>query len=185
MNAPIDMSTITLKTDRLILRPWKKTDLQDFYEYASVEGVGEMAGWISHKNIEESEEILCHFIEGKHTFALEYQGKAIGSIGIERYNEAKFPNLDHQLGCEIGYVLSKDYWGQGLMPEAVKKVIQYLFEEVKVDFIIVGHFVWNKQSERVIKKCGFQYIKTCPYKTRYNTVETSRKYILYRSLYGV
>lgn len=44
MNKPIDISTVILQTDRLILRPWQESDLNDFYEYASVDGVGQMAG---------------------------------------------------------------------------------------------------------------------------------------------
>lgn len=44
MNAKIDISGVTLKTDRLILRPWRETDLQDFYTYASVDGVGRWQG---------------------------------------------------------------------------------------------------------------------------------------------
>jgi len=70
MNKHIDISNVTMKTDRLLLRMWKETDLEDFYAYASVEGVGEMAGWTHHQNIEESRRILSHFIDGKHTFAL-------------------------------------------------------------------------------------------------------------------
>lgn len=181
MNAQIDISTITLKTKRLLLRPWRQEDLQDFYAYASVDGVGQMAGWIPHKNLAESQQILSHFIEGKKTFALEYQGKVIGSLGIERYREEHYPELANISGREIGYVLSKDYWGQGLMPEAVKAVVKYLFETVKLDFILVGHFEWNKQSARVIEKCGFQYIKSLPSETRYGTVENSEESILYRS----
>lgn len=181
MNAPIDISTITLKTDRLLLRPWKETDLQDFYHYASVEGVGRMAGWTPHRDLEESQRILTSFIGGRKTFALEYQGKAIGSLGVERYREEHYPELDGLCGREIGYVLSRDYWGQGLMPEAVKAVIRYLFETVRLDFIMAGHFDWNRQSARVIEKCGFRYIKSLPYETRYGTVENAREYILYRS----
>ena len=45
MNAPIDAANIRIETERLILRSWRESDLQDFYEYASVPGVGEMAGW--------------------------------------------------------------------------------------------------------------------------------------------
>ncbi len=120
MNAPIDISTVALKTQRLTLRPWRVTDLQDFYAYASVDGVGQMAGWSPHKNLEESRRILDDFIARKNGFALEYQGRVIGSLGIEEYNEAYFPELSHMSGREIGYVLSKEYWGQGLMPEAVK-----------------------------------------------------------------
>lgn len=183
MNAQIDISTVVLQTKRLTLRPWQETDLQDFYAYASVDGVGQMAGWAPHKDIEESRRILLHFIENKKTFALEYQGKVIGSLGIERYNEAYYPELAGMHGREIGYVLSKAYWGQGLMPEAVQAVMGYLFETVKLDFILVGHFDWNRQSARVIEKCGFRYSKSHPYKTQRGNVETAEDSILYRSQY--
>ncbi len=179
MNKQIDITNVILKAQRLTLRPWKESDLNDFYEYASVDGVGQMAGWMPHNSIEESKNILSHFIEGKKTFALEYQGKAIGSLGIEKYKEETYPELDPLQGREIGYVLSRDYWGQGLMPEAVNAVLEWLFNEEKLDFIMVAHFDWNNQSRRVIEKCGFQYIKTAPHDTRYNTVETCKEYILY------
>jgi ribosomal-protein-alanine N-acetyltransferase len=45
MNATIDISQVVLKTERLILRPWEIADLDDFFEYASVDGVGQMAGY--------------------------------------------------------------------------------------------------------------------------------------------
>lgn len=180
MNAAIDISNVTLKTDRLILRPWRETDLEDFYAYASVDGVGQMAGWTPHRSPEESRKILETFIAGKHVFALEYQGKAIGSLGIEEYSEETYPELAHLSGREIGYVLAKEYWGRGLMPEAVNAVIGYLFGTVKLDFILAGHFPWNKQSARVIEKCGFRYIRSRPYETRYGTVETAEESILYR-----
>ena len=180
MNAEINIHNLILKTERLILRPWRPADLQDFYEYASVDGVGQMAGWKPHSNIEESKAILSHFIEGKHVFALEHLGKVIGSLGVEKYNENHYTELAPLQGREIGYVLSRAYWGQGLMPEAVNAVIQWLFNTVELDFILVGHFNWNNQSKRVVEKCGFQYIKTLPYTTRFNTEETTVEYILYR-----
>ena len=183
MNKQIDISRVVLKTKRLTLRPWRLSDLQDFYEYASVDGVGQMAGWNPHQNIEESKKILEMFIRDKKTLALEYQGKAIGSIGIEEYEEENYPELDSLQGREIGYVLSKVYWGNGLMPEAVRSVISYLFDTVEVDFILVGHFEWNMQSRRVIEKCGFEKVKTTKYKTQYGTIETSEQYILYHSDY--
>ena len=180
MNKQIDITNTVLTTDRLTLRPWRESDLSDFYEYASVDGVGQMAGWNPHRNAEESKMILSRFIGGKHVFALEHQGKVIGSLGIEEYSEKNYPELDSLQGREIGYVLSKAYWGQGLMPEAVKAVIDWLFGEEKLDFIMVGHFDWNEQSRRVVEKCGFHYIKTTKYKTRYDTVENSVEYILRR-----
>ena len=184
MNKQIDITNVVLTTDRLALRPWRESDLHDFYEYASVDGVGQMAGWNPHRNLEESERILNSFIKHKKTFALEYKGKVIGSVGIEEYSEENYPELGALQGREIGYVLSKAYWGQGLMAEAVKAVIAYLFDDVGLDLIIVGHFDWNGQSRRVIEKCGFQYIKTNKFETRYETVETSIEYILWREQYA-
>lgn len=183
MNAQIDISHVTLQTERLLLRPWRETDLQDFFEYARVDGMGQMAGWLPHKSPDESHRILTHFLTEKKTFALEYQGKVIGSLGIEAYNEDNYPELSELSGREIGYVLSKDYWGQGLMPEAVRAVIRYLFETVQLDFILVGHFTWNRQSARVIEKCGFRPIKTCPYETQYGTTETAEESILLAAEY--
>ena len=167
MNKPIDITGVSLRTERLTLRPWRESDLEDFYEYARVDGVGQMAGWTPHRDREESRTILSRFIEGRHTFALEYQGKVIGSLGVEEYNEAHYPELSALSGREIGYVLSKDYWGRGLMREA------------KLDFILVGHFERNARSRRVIEKCGFTYVKTVPYEPRFGTIESSREYILH------
>ena len=180
MNTPIDITGIVLKTKRLTLRPWRESDLLDFYEYARVDGVGQMAGWVPHRNMEESRMILDSFLRGKKTFALEYEGKVIGSLGIEEYSEENYPELSSLRGREIGYVLSKDYWGRGLMPEAVKAVLRWLIEEKNLDFVLVGHFDWNRQSRRVVEKCGFRYIRTVNYETRYDTVENSVEYILLR-----
>ena len=178
MNAEIDISGITLKTDRLTLRPWRQEDLDDFYEYASVDGVGQMAGWLPHESKETTQMILDSFISNKKTFALELDGKVIGSLGIESYKEDEFPELEQLRGRSIGYVLSKDFWGRGLMPEAVKAVQAYLFEEAGFDFLVVSHYVWNGQSRRVIQKSGFKYLKTIQLNTRYNTVEDTLVYLL-------
>ena len=67
------------------------------------------------------------------------------------------------------------------MPEAVKAVVEWLFNEMELDFILVGHFDRNARSRRVIDKCGFRYIKTTKFETMYDTVENSMEYILYHS----
>ena len=181
MNAPIDITGVELKTERLTLRPWRESDLADFYEYARVDGVGQMAGWQPHRSLDDSREILDMFMREKKTFALEYRGKVIGSLGIETYEEARYPELDlaDRRGREIGYVLSKDYWGRGLMPEAVQAVVRWLFADVGLDFIMVGHFTRNDRSRRVIEKCGFTYVKTIPFDTQDGRTEDSMEYILY------
>ena len=179
MNKQIDITNVVLKTDHLTLRPFRDSDLQDLYEYAKVDGVGQMAGWMPHRNMEESRAILDMFIREKKTFALEHQGKVIGSLGIDCYNEKDYPEFTALRGREIGYVLSKDHWGKGLMPEAVQAVIRYLFEVEGLDFLICGHFERNTRSRRVIEKCGFRYIRTVRFYTEYGTEDLSMEYILF------
>lgn len=183
MNAEIDITDIIIETPRLLIRPFRINDLDDFYEYASVDGVGQMAGWKPHENKEISRLILNEFIEGKKTFALELKenAKVIGSIGIEKYNENKFNgDFNQKRGRELGYVLSKSYWGMGLMPEAVKSVISYCFEQLSLDFLTVGHFKWNKQSKSVIKKCGFQFFCEGEFTTHMGVIEHECSYVLYK-----
>lgn len=179
MNAPIDVTNIRIETPRLILRSWEERDLADLYEYASVPGVGEMAGWCHHKDISESERILKMFIDGRKTFAivLKESGKVIGSLGMEEMDPD--PIGEGKLGREIGYVLSRDYWGRGLMPEAARAVIDYCFRVLGYDYLTCGHFLRNDRSRRVIEKMGFVCFGESKFETRYDTVEISRNYIIY------
>ena len=183
MNKEIDITGITIKTRRLTLRPFCQDDLDDFYEYAKVDGVGQMAGWLPHKSLEESKDILDIFIAGKNQFALVYNNKVVGSIGIEKYNEKELDEFSSLKGREVGYVLSKDYWGQGLMSEAIKGVVKYLFEEVKLDFIAGSFFKRNIRSKRVQEKNGFKFYKDIIYETRYGTKEDSVYMILTKEEY--
>lgn len=147
-----------IETERLRLRPWRMTDLEDFYHYAQNPEVGPWAGWKPHENIEESREILTRWVEGDGddtNIALEYKptGKAIGSIGIEVGGSR--PNIP---GCKsLGYVLGRDYWGQGLMSEAVHAALDYAFREMKLRLLTVNHYTINDRSRRVIEKAGFFY----------------------------
>lgn len=180
MNAEIDMSGVVLTTPRLTLRPWKFSDLEDFYAYASVDGVGQMAGWKPLESREESARVLHGFIEERRTFALEHEGLVIGSLGIERYDETLFPELAPLRCREIGYALSKQYWGEGLMPEAVGAAMRWLFEDVGLDAILCGHFLSNRQSARVQEKCGFHHYAFGTYRTHMGTVEDEEVNLLRR-----
>ena len=174
MNAKFEINEFVIETERLILRPFRQSDLQDFYEYASVPGVGEMAGWNHHESIEKSQEILELFIKEDKTFAivLKENNKVIGSIGVEQYGlEDKLTEFNGYYGREIGYVLSKDYWGQGIMPEAVSAVIDYLFNNLQLDFLTCGYYDFNSQSKRVQEKCGFKPYRKLVMDTRLGTTE--------------
>ena len=174
MNAIFKINGKVLETQRLILREFKENDLTDFYEYASVDGVGEMAGWSHHENIETTKEILNSFIKDNKVFAIVYKenNKVIGSLGVEKYGmEEKLDEFKDLYGRSIGYVLSKNYWGKGLMKEAVKCVINYLFDECNLDFIICGYYLFNNQSKRVQEKCGFKPYRSLMMDTKRGTKE--------------
>ena len=184
MDAIIDITGQHIETPRLILRPWRESDLADFNHYASVEGVGEMAGWPHHTSLEESKRILDIFIEGKCTLALEHRGdgRVIGSVGLHR---SWF--CDTEVGAslrvkEIGYAMAKDYWGWGLMPEAVNVVIAHCFEKDNLDAVTCEHFVENNQSRRVIEKCGFSYIQRGVFEaTQMDKLFDTLRYVRYRT----
>ena len=174
MNAEFDVTNVILTTKRVILRPWKETDLEDLFEYASVEGVGEMAGWAHHTDINFSKQILEMFIKEKKTFAVVFKenNKVIGSVGIEKYGrEEALSEFFNYKGRELGFVLNKDYWGKGIMAEAVKSVIDYLFNVLNYDFLLCGHFDFNKQSARVQEKLGFIPYRKLIFETRLDTKE--------------
>lgn len=150
----------SLETARLIIRPWRMTDLKDFYEYASDLRVGPNAGWPTHTSIEVSKKILESFVKREDVSAvvLKEEHKVIGGVGLH-YSA---PDMAHaQEGQrEIGYVLNPAYWGKGYAPEAVQTLLQYGFEELNLNSIWCAHFEGNENSKKVIKKCGFHYTHT-------------------------
>ena len=147
-----------IDTGRIILRRWSMSDLDDFYEYCKDPDVGPWAGWKPHESIEESRERLRDWVKPENEelkFALELKetGKVIGSIGIEVDGHRR-----NMPGCKsLGYVLGKEYWGRGLMTEAVHAAIDYAFRDMKLRMLSINHYPANQRSKRVIEKSGFRY----------------------------
>lgn len=177
-----DVTNKTLETDRLILRQWHLSDVNDLFEYASVAGVGEMAGWQAHKDLEHSKAILFNFLISRSVYAIQLKSnnKVIGSLGVEELHINHLGNEFKNLkGREIGYVLSKEYWGLGIMAEAVDKVVEHIFNELDFDFLMCAHFKGNNQSKRVIEKTGFNFYKEAEISTIFNENEKTLIYIMY------
>lgn len=186
MNNAIDIRQTMLSTDRLILRPWQAEDLDDFYAYASVDGVGQMAGWLPHTSKEISRERLDRWMETGDVFAIEHRasGCVIGSIGIHRSFLETVPGWEQRPVNEIGYVLSRDYWGQGLMPEAVRRVLSWLFSEQNRAAVTVAHYAFNNRSRRVIEKCGFVYYDTVLHTAKTGETHETLRYVIKREAFA-
>lgn len=151
---------MTLETNRLILRPWKEDDAQELYKYAKNPDVGPIAGWPVHTDIENSRQIIKDVLSAEENYAvvLKDTNLPVGSIGLMIGKKSNI-NICEDEG-EIGYWIGVPYWGQGLIPEAVRELIRHGFEDLNLKTIWCGYFDGNDKSRRVQEKCGFQYHHT-------------------------
>ena len=175
---------IEIETSRVKLRPFKEEDLNELYEYAKVEGVGERAGWKHHANIEESKAVLLKFFighDGCYAIVDKKTDKVIGSFDLREESELTkdFP-LDKSL--EVGYVLSKDYWNQGIMSEILAQAINSVVKEGEVKILTAIAFSFNKQSITVLEKNGFHHYKVEQNVYHQGMDSTFDKYCFYRRI---
>ena len=146
-----------LKTERLILRRWAESDAESLFEYAKDPDVGPVAGWPAHQSVDESLNVIRNVFHGKEAYAicLKTDEKAIGAIELKLNGHTDMTDRDDE--CELGYWLGKPYWGQGIMPEAVKEILRHAFEDIGMTKVWVGYYDCNTKSKRVQEKAGFRY----------------------------
>ena len=152
------VGTIVVETERLILRRFKNDDAKQMFEnYASREVVTEFLSWLPHTDISQTREYLSNIVvpayENIETYRwaieLKSNNQLIGCIDVVK-------SRDDKKQAELGWVLSNDYWGKGLMPEAANAVLLLLF---KIGYARVHavHNVDNPKSGRVMQKIGMEF----------------------------
>lgn len=148
-------SFMVIETARLLLRPWVKEDAPSLFEYAKDPEVALPTGWQPHTSVENSLEVIEKILSSSENFALTLkdEGKAIGSIGLHKKSNDQAAEGD----LEIGFWIGKPYWGQGLVPEAVRALLSYAFEEVGVKTVWCCYYLGNEKSKRCQEKCGFVF----------------------------
>lgn len=148
-------------TDRLLLRRWLETDAESLFKYAKDPDIGPIAGWPPHTSIENSLEIIRTVFAAPETYAVvsKETEEPIGSCGIMFSNGLHSDEIKDG-EAEIGYWIGKPYWGQGLIPEAVKTLLSRCFNELGLDTVWCGYYEGNNKSKRVCEKCGFKYHHT-------------------------
>ena len=146
-----------LKTERLLLRRWEDSDAESLFEYAKDPDVGPIAGWPPHQSVDESRNVIRNVFQGKEAYAicLKTDEQAIGAIELKLNGHTDMTDRDDE--CELGYWLGKPFWGQGIMPEAVKEILRHAFEEIGMTKVWAGYYEGNSKSRRVQEKCGFRY----------------------------
>jgi len=154
----------TLETERLILRPFKETDVNDmFNNWASDPEVSKYMTWNHHENIETTKTIINMWIEQYEKperinfgIVLKETNELIGGIDVCGYIDGV---------PVVGYVLSRKHWNNGYMTEAFLEVIK-LLKSLGHDKIKIDAAQENIGSNKVIQKCGGKLINT---KTDYFT----------------
>ena len=100
-----------------------------------------------------------HSAPETYAVVLKETNEPIGSVGImfaDGVHSAEIQDGD----AEIGYWIGVPYWGQGLIPEAVQRLLKRCFVELDVKRVWCGHYDGNIKSRRVMEKCGFKYHHT-------------------------
>ncbi len=142
-----------LETPSFLLRPWQRGDEKSLIENANNKKIwNNLRDYFPHPYTQQDAESwisLQENAESLNNFAIEKEGLAVGGIGL-------VPGTDvYRKNAEIGYWLGEDYWGQGIVSEAVGLLVTYGFEELGFEKIYAGVFAPNIGSMRVLEKAGF------------------------------
>lgn len=147
----------TLETSRLTLRPIQLSDAADMFEYASDPKVIEYVSFEQHQTLADTQKAIAdHFMVaplGRFGIIHRQTNKFIGTISL-------MDLTPH--GAEIGYVLNRKFWGQGLAPEAAQALLELDFQHLDLKYIQAYQLTSNPQSARVLEKIGLKCIGTLP-----------------------
>lgn len=152
------VGTQTIETERLILRRFTVEDAGDMYKnWASDPEVTKYLTWPPHESVEFTKSLLADWVKEYEKgevfhWAITWKdsGEVIGDISVVR--------LDEEVeAAEIGYCMARRLWGQGIMPESLTAVENYLFDEADLNRVGACHDPENAKSGRVMQKAGMQY----------------------------
>jgi len=153
-----DWTPPILETERLILRPITAADAPAVFLYASNPNLTRFTLFETHQTIDDSLWFTTDYVRSRYAnrepdpFGIVLKGDpvptVIGGLGA---HWASQPNGT----MEMGYSIAEPYWGRGLIPEAVRALVRYVFSEYAVERLQARVIVGNDASERVLQKLGF------------------------------
>ena len=150
------IGTRKIETKRLLLRRFQPEDGRAMFEnWASDDEVTKYMTWPTHTSVEISEWVLNDWVSSYvkddfYVWAIEFEGKLIGSISVVGKD-------DDARKARVGYCIGRNWWHRGIMSEALKAVMDYLFDEVGMNRIEACHDPNNPNSGLVMVKCGMKY----------------------------
>lgn len=146
-----------VETERLLLRKVTLDDAGDMFRYASDPEVTRYMHLEPHRTIEDSRTAIRSAIEDHENGRVRSWGvvhkedqRLIGTAGFQWWQP-------DSANANIGYLMSRDYWGRGLMPEAVRAVLRFGFEQMKLNRIEARLNPDNVASARLLEKVGMTH----------------------------
>ncbi len=151
------LGTKVLETERLILRPFSIDDAEAVYHnWASDPEVTKFLSWPTHTSIEVTRSV--RFLDAENYDKLDYYNWAIVLKELGEPIGALSGYVEEDVNAvRLGYCIGKPWWRQGIVPEAVREIIRFFFEEVEVQRISAYHDPENGASGAVMRKCGMTY----------------------------
>ncbi len=146
-----------LETDRLQLRAARVSDANDMFEYARNPDVTRFLLWDPHRDVSHTVSYL-EYLGGRYRLGDHYEWAVIHKEDRRMIGTCGFVRIDcaHN-SAEIGYVLNPAYRGQGLMPEAIRRVLRFGFGVLGLHRIEARYMVENTVSRHVMEKVGMQF----------------------------
>ena len=150
-----------LKTSRLTLRKMLVADTADMYDYACRQDVTKYLTWNPHPDRAYTKEYL-QYLGSRYAVGMFYDWaviyepdhKMVGTCGFTSFNCSSD-------SAEVGYVINPDYWGKGIASEALLRVLQFGFEELKLHRIEARFIEENKRSLHVMERVGMTFEGVC------------------------
>ena len=143
-----------LHTERVILRQVRYSDAASMFAYSSDDEVARYVLWEPHRSrldsVEAIRELKRQYRHGwpsSYAIVLQETGAMIGTIGYMWLNT-------ENCSAEIGYSLSRAYWNRGYMTEALKALIRFSFETLRLHRLEAQHDIRNPASGKVMQKAG-------------------------------
>jgi ribosomal-protein-alanine N-acetyltransferase len=146
-----------IETDRVLLRGREPEDAEAIFRYASDPEITPYMAWEPSRSLAD----VWDFLDGltAHNYEQEELDYAIalrsapevliGGVGVSWHPRR------HRV-MELGYVLAKEHWGQGLVPEAARALIEFAFRTTPVERIYAPIFAANTKSRRAAEKIGLR-----------------------------
>lgn len=151
--------TQRLETGRLILRRYVNADAAAMYKnWASDQEVTRFLTWPTHPNQEVSGRVIEDWVNQYSDDSYYHWAIVLKNNGEEPIGDIAVVSLKENVSmAHVGYCIGRNWWHQGITSEALKAVMEFLFDVVDVNRIEARHDPRNPNSGKVMEKCGMKY----------------------------